>query len=395
MSRGCRAAWILLAWAILLCTTRADEGLRLKATWKEKDAKVEVFSPDGRILLASGSEGYQLRDAETGRVLAVLAPKSEPLHGVKFSPDGRLLYAKAYSDRHKPVGVFDLKVWNVATGQVKATFPYISEGINVATDDFAVSADGKTLAFAENSERLPMQVETDKMIISSAASYEFTVFFNTSKGLPRAILWDVPSWKEKARVDGNSPLVFSPDGATLVTGAHDWHDPTATIWDTATGRKRTEFDSGEPWMKPLVFSPDGKYLVIGTWRKQELYELASGRRWPVPSFGNGTEAPTFSRDGRFLFPEGLPHIDPLVQHSSPYYCYDLAELPPKRLELPSGELAIAPDGSRYATVQGKRFAGELLTVVLHDLPSRRKRVSSPCPGWPEPSSRPTGAGLPS
>ena len=133
-------------------------------------------------------------------------------------------------------------------------------------------------------------------------------------------------------------------------------------------------------MKPLVFSPDGRYLVIGTWRKQELYELASGRRWPVPSFGYGTEAPTFSRDGRFLFPEGLPHINPLVEHASPYYGYDLAELPPKRLELPAGELAIAPDGSRFATVQGKRFAGELLTVVLHDLPSRRKTGQLTMPG---------------
>ncbi len=372
MGNGRRLLLSCLVLTTLVSTTRADPNPRLKATWNEKDANIEAFSPDRRTLVSSGSDGHRLRDAQTGKALADLATKPQRLYGTVFSGDGRYLYAKVNSDRYKPVNVFDLKVWDAATGQVRAAVPYISEGINVATDDFAVSADGKTLAFLDHSDRLPMEVETGKMGIGSARYYEFTVHYNRSKGLPRVIIWEVPGWHQKARVDGGSPLVLSSDGARLITGARDSHDPTARIWDTATGRKLAEFNSGGLWMKPLVFSPDEKFLAIGTWGKQELYEVASGRRWPVAAAGNAFDAPVFSKDGRLLFPNGLPHMETSVLKSQPFCFYNLANLPPSRLELESGKKALSPDGRRYATVKGKRFARELLTVVLRELPSLRE-----------------------
>jgi hypothetical protein len=125
-------------------------------------------------------------------------------------------------------------------------------------------------------------------------------------------------------------------------------------------------------MKPLTFSPDGKYLAVGTSRKQELYELAGGRRWSVAGSGGRQDAPVFSPDGRLLFPSGLRHMDPGIQQAESYLCYDLATLPPNRVELGPGEMAIAPVGSRYAAVHGRRGTGDPLTVSLHDLPSLRE-----------------------
>ena len=114
-------------------------------------------------------------------------------------------------------------------------------------------------------------------------------------------------------------------------------------------------------MKPLVFSPDGKLLVIGQPGKQELYELASGRRWPVPAPASGPEFPIFSPDGRLLFPDGLPRMVPnFGPRTAGYRYYDLTTLPPGRRELEPGELAISSDGRRYASIHGKREAGELL-----------------------------------
>ena len=352
-----------LVFAALVGVAQADPAPRLKASWQEKDARVEVFSPDGLTLVSSGGEGYRLRDAATGEVRKVLATASRRLLGAVFSPDGRLLFAKVWSDRHSPVWVFDLKVWDAATGRERDTFPYVSEGSSVSTEDFALSPDGKSLAFLDNSARLPMDVKTSKMVLDGR--FEVTSTGNVSKGLPRVRIWDVAGWKSRATVDGGEPMAFSPDGMILVTGSRDWHDPTARIWDTATGQPRGEFNRGAPGMWPMTFSPDGKYLAVGTLRRQELYELAGGRRWPVTCSEGRQKAPVFSPDGTLLFPSGLPHMRPSVERAGGYFCYDLATLPPRRVELRPGEMAIAPVGSRYAAVLG-------LTVSLHDLPSLRE-----------------------
>ena len=363
----------------------ADAPPRLIASWKEKDARVEVFSPDALYVVSSGGEGCRLRDTGTGRVRAVLTTSPHQLHGALFSPDGRFLFAKVSSDRYKPVGVFDLKVWVVASGALYATFPYISEGINVYTNDFALSGNGRTLAFLDNSERLPMKVETSKAtIIDGGGPHEIDSVYNASPGLPRVKVWDVPHWKETAQLDGGSPLVFSPDGKTLITGARDWKDTVAKVWDVGTGRLRAELDSGAPWVTPLTFSPDGKYLAIGVPQKQVLYELASGRKWSVAVRGLGNDAPRFSSDGRLLFPIGMANSERLpfpngIQSMAPqdarsrgYSCYDLTTLPPKGLELEPAALIVAPDGGRYAAVLSRGGMWGSSSVVLHDLPSSRE-----------------------
>ncbi|MGZ3472397.1 MAG: hypothetical protein ACXVA6_20710, partial [Isosphaeraceae bacterium] len=83
--------------------------------------------------------------------------------------------------------------WDVATGREYATVPYVSEHIFSNTEDFALSKDGKILAFLDNSERLPMEVKTSRMVIDRQ---EIVRQHNASKGLPRVKMWEIPAWKE-------------------------------------------------------------------------------------------------------------------------------------------------------------------------------------------------------
>jgi len=267
--------------------------------------------------------------------------------------------------------VWDLVIWEIATGRERAVFPYLAEHLNVSTDFFAVASDGRMLAFLDNSERLPVDVRTWREGIEGEKVP--CQAYNATEGLPRVKIWDVPEGKTLKTINGGAPLVFSPDGKTLISGARDWHDPTAKVWDTATGRKRFQFATGSPWIKPLTFSPDGKFLAIGTTGRQELYELASGRKWSVEASGNYCwEAPVFSSDGKLLFPGGLPRIDQQSRRAGGYSCYKVGKLSPNRLVLESEDLAISPDGLRYAAIGGERGSGGSVIVSLHDLPSLRE-----------------------
>lgn len=85
---------------------------------------IEAFSPDRRSFVSSGDGGCCLRNVETGQVRATLHEAHDGLRVPRFSPDGKLIYAKVRSDEFKPVDVYDLKSWDVATGRTHGTIPY-------------------------------------------------------------------------------------------------------------------------------------------------------------------------------------------------------------------------------------------------------------------------------
>ena len=397
--------WLL--GSLLVLTTmahvcRAEAPPRLRASWKERSARVEAFSPDGRSLVSSGAVGYRLRDAETGQVRAVLATSPHQLDGLLFSPDSRLLFAKVSSDEHKPVTVVDLKVRDVATGRTHATVPYISEHINVSTSHFALSADGKMLATLDNSERLPMRVKTSKMLIDGR--HEFETFYNASPGLPRVKLWSVPEWKVTGVLDGGSHMVFSPDGTALTTGSRDWREPVAKVWDTATRKLRAELDGKAQWVKPMTFSPDGRFLAISGREDEALWELDIRKNWTVPVKNGGSGAPAFSPDGGLLFPNGLPSGHPSHNMNVEFPCYDVSSLPPRRLELGEGQFVVQPLTNkeprllvslatmRYAAFSQADEQGHR-TIVLHSLPDRRVLKQSTVNGLDRAEFSPDGRWL--
>ena len=275
--------WVVsvsLVLTIAISATCAEPTPRLKAFWHQKEARVVVFSPDGRAVVSSGGEGYQLRDSATGRVRAELAGPGVQCNGVSFSPDARLLYAEVQSNEFNPVAVQDLKVWDVATGELKTVFPHVTEAV-LDAGHFTLSADDSRLAFQDNSERRPIQVELSEgswgMLGTSVRSH--VVALNVSPGLPRVKIWDVARWRQIAVIDGASPLAFSPDGKTLVTGDRDWKVPVARVWDAATGRLIRVLNDRSPGVWPITVSPGGRFLTSGSFEDRSLWDLADGRRW--------------------------------------------------------------------------------------------------------------------
>ena len=353
---------------------RAGEGPTLRTSFLERDVKVESFSPDGKALITAGGEGTRLRDAATGEVRAVLGPaRWEAARKVAFSPDGRRLFAQVMTDRLKPLIAHDLVAWDVSSGERLGSFPYVAEHLDEGS--FALSPDGRFLAFVDNSERLPARVKTSKMaFLSAGVAHEVEVASNEHPGLPKVKVWDVPAWKEAATVDGGRPLAFSPDGKTLATGDRDWHATVARLWDAEDGRPRSVLEGKPEGIWPIGFSPDGRFLASGGSGTTWLWTIQDGRRWEIRPTGFATYSrpSAFSPDARLFFPDGFPRIATGVQQGQESECFDLSTLPPKRMGLGTGEVAVSPDGKRYALVHGERGAPGSRTATLHELPSLRE-----------------------
>ncbi|MEO8612652.1 MAG: hypothetical protein ABI690_32460 [Chloroflexota bacterium] len=101
-----------------------------------------AFSPDGKIL-ASGADDklVDLWDVETHHILQDLEGNVNPVSSVAFSPDGSVI---ASASR-------DVRLWNVATGEVLATLPSLIGFSNVA-----FSPDGKLLAFSNADDAIEL-----------------------------------------------------------------------------------------------------------------------------------------------------------------------------------------------------------------------------------------------
>lgn len=365
---------ILLCLAIAAGTARAgDDVPKLKASWKEREARVVAFSPDGTSVVSSGREGVQLRDAATGKVRATLIPR-HLLKGSTFTPNSQILLGLVFSNRHQPARTLDLRVWSVADGNLLDTIPYVSEWMN--ENCYALSEDGKALAFVENSRRLPIQLKTFKS--SRGGTPPSEVSYNNNPGLPRVRIWDVSRWEQIVMVEGREPLAFSKDGKLLATSDSDWKNQIAKLWDAKTGKLLSEFREAPPGFSHLSFSPDGRFLVIASRKEKSLREVATGRSWPIDAEDLGIPPPPndphFSPDGKIFFPNGIPWMDPQIVLPEKYDYFDLSEMPPKRLDLGPDRLIISKAGGWYAAVQGERQYLNLRTIVLRELSSRREIV---------------------
>ncbi|HEY7314832.1 MAG TPA: protein kinase [Gemmataceae bacterium] len=100
-------------------------------------------------------------------------------------------------------------------------------------------------------------------------------------------------------------LAFSPDGRTCATG-HE--DGVIRLWDTESGKVRTELRVEEPAsVFSLAFSSDGRFLVGGYGSPNEnrgmprLWDLSSGQVvWQLPGGCGNLSAVAFSPDGGTL-----------------------------------------------------------------------------------------------
>ena len=215
-----------------------------------------AFSPDGNTLASGGGE-ILLWDVATGQRKATLKGVSP----VSFSPDGNTL---ASGGRDSTV-----VLWDVDSRQQKAALKGHTEWVS----SVSFSPDGNILAASNwdstvvlwdvNSRQqkatLALPSLWDRALSVSFSPDGNTLASGTTKG--NIVLWDVDSRQQKAAFghwDGVSSVSFSPDGNTLASGSDDLQ---VRLWDVATGQLKAVLQGHWAQVSSVSFSPDGNTLA--------------------------------------------------------------------------------------------------------------------------------------
>jgi WD40 repeat protein len=222
------------------------------------------FSPDGETLAVNDPGGpVKLLDTATLKEQARLKRPDEqtyPLADLEYSPDGRLLAATG------PEGIF---VWDVATRTVKHRLPErLADKLTFAPDSKTVACwgwgldheillwnaiVGKELHARPGHANLVnvLAVSPDGKLVASAALHN-----------PSLHLWDAATGRLLRRLQGCDNGVevcaFSADGKQLVSGGSEG---SIQVWNVADGKEVRRIEvAGFPDRTFLRLSPDGKCL---------------------------------------------------------------------------------------------------------------------------------------
>ena len=219
-----------------------------------------AYTPDGRLLLTSGSDGIHVFDGATLEDVAHLVWSSTPLRqrtaGLTFGPDSRLVTAP-YNDT-------TAVVWDLETFAVAA----VIEGHQEKVTALAFSDDGSLLASGD--VRGLMRVwSTDTWTLLAERSNEYVralAFQGTdrlisSNGFRAIRLWSLPAFErgpDFAHEDNVHHLVMLPDGRRLLSGADDG---TVRLWDLLSGEALAVMHHvGNT--SDLTLAPDGRHVFF-------------------------------------------------------------------------------------------------------------------------------------
>jgi WD40 repeat protein len=178
------------------------------------------FSPDGRILAASG-RNVTLWDVDKRVRIATLRDHKEGIDSVSFSPNGQLLAAS--SSRAGYVSLWDVK-----------------HRIRLATLSIGLFFEGSNIAFSPDSRTLATGTERQ------------VVLWDVARRIRLATL----SYERGGSVDGGTDLMFSPDGRILAAGGGE---QGIILWDVAHQIPIGRLNGATT----AAFGPDGRTLVLG------------------------------------------------------------------------------------------------------------------------------------
>jgi WD40 repeat protein len=275
----------------VLATAGSDRMLRL---WDYKTGRLESstplcadvhqlpqylrFSSDGRRLAAfsSDSRSWAAGLLEANVSVLDLAKQSKPLQfRVAARAENSVPYLAFMEDDKTLLTNLagKLRLWDAAMGQNRGELEMPGLAAGGPVGQFAVTADGKTLAFHANGaiivgdlrikrwHRVPLRpfAGIDCMAISPDQT-TLACGLNSDRTTMRC---DVASASIRAEwVAHTGPitkLAFTPDGKTLAGFAED----IIKLWNVATGQELLSLESPEGWVTSLAFSPDGRTLASG------------------------------------------------------------------------------------------------------------------------------------
>jgi WD40 repeat protein len=232
------------------------------------------YSPDGKVLAAADSSGVTLLEATNGGIRKSFSFPQQ-FASLAFSPDGRTIIVAGWGG--------DATAWDVGSGRRISTLSNTSDPLALR-----FTPDGRTLDLIRSrpksgeveitgwgtatwgeQSRIALPVKGVCSIYSAALSADgvtlalatkgngsLITLWDTSMGQPRGVLR--PS--AKARTPSVCSIAFRPDGRSLVAGGEDG---SIQVWDLATGRSQAPLQGHAGGVMPgrLVFTPDGRALI--------------------------------------------------------------------------------------------------------------------------------------
>jgi WD40 repeat protein len=183
---------------------------------------------------------------------------------LRFSPDGKLLFAGDCSDF---VWVFE-----TASGREVRRFP---ENPSNDIHHFDLSPDGMLLAANDSCARI---------FVAEVATGRNLAHLETTQG---------GCWYGAA-------MAFFPDSkrvAGLTTSLED--ESLILVWDARTGKLEKKFAVSSAGRNPMFLrvSPDGRFLLGGAGERMVLWDAGTGKEIWVRSVGRNFDELTFSVDG--------------------------------------------------------------------------------------------------
>ena len=230
------------------------------------------FVPDGTQFIVAASTGIWLYDVQTGAEIAQLNEKPRNIKTIAFSPDGKTLTS---SDSEGEV-----QMWDTSTTKRRSTF----QGPQKITDAVsAISGDEIKLANEQHGiislwefrTNTPQPVFTDLnsdprlghsavMALSPDATHLAAASLEEYEIYPLRV-WNTNTKELLFTLEGHTrriqALVFSPDSKTLASGDIG---NTIRLWDMDTQTPRATFKISEGGFHTLTLSPNGKLLASGS-----------------------------------------------------------------------------------------------------------------------------------
>jgi len=278
------------------------------------------FSPDGARILTGGKDGIaRMWDVQTHKLLFSMAAHHSGVKSVEFSPDGRYCCTTSYDA--------SARIWDASSGT-------------------CLSA--------------PMRHPGVKWVVSCAFSPDSrTVATGGHDGWAK--LWKVPSGEEITSVmrhdNGISAVRYSPDGTMIATASLDG---TVMLWDASTSMavERNHVLPHSASVFALSFSPGGEQIVTGC-------SDGTVRIWDLTSAGIEME----SFEGT-VNSTGLASTRILGNRLVTSQFGGIEEQ--NTIDVPSGivELSLSDDGSTLASSVGPSSRGNWLVQVWHTKTSK-------------------------
>jgi WD40 repeat protein len=331
-------------------------GKRLWAAGEDDCAMGLSFSPDGKALASLSRSSITIRDAHTGKLL--LGPEGPKgfVRELAFSPDGRRLMAAAHGGEvaawdtasmrrvflarlqgphvpwHTPILVrFTARDRALAavSDQVAGTVSLLSlpgkrrvgKPVKGHTTLAVIASDGQSLIQVGEEglgrysvlggKAAPLYLPLGQSVRSLHLSRDGRVLL-ASGGAGQLMVWDVRTGQLRLRtpkMERPARAAFAANGhlaLTALSGRPGRGRCLFTVWETATGTARQQFDGPADDLGTVALSPDGRLLVVGTaGQGTQLWSVPEGKRLATLREARSALATEFSPDGRVLATGGI------------------------------------------------------------------------------------------